>query len=84
MSTYYSMVCDKHLERCHAVSRTAGSYCNLIDSGKTLQPFIIVHHSCPVRVVSEHEDDYYDERFTDWTKDNVKEMYCDKERDTEE
>ena len=77
MSTYYYMVCDKHLERTDACSRTAGGIGQsaLGDSRETLGPFIVVHAGCPVRIVSEHESDSYEERFTDWTAENVYDMY---------
>ena len=75
MSTYYFIVCDKHKEITDAASRTAGGYCPLVDSNVTLVPFIITHHGCPVRIVSEHEDDAYSDDFEEWTKENVDEMY---------
>ena len=77
MSTYYYMVCDKHLERTAVCSRTAGGigWNDLGDSRETLGPFAVTHCGCPVRIVSEHEDDAYDERFKDWTAENVVEMY---------
>lgn len=78
MSTYYYMVCDKHLERTDACSRTAGGIGQsaLGDSPETLGPFIVTHCGCPVRIVSEHENDSYDERFKDWTAKNVDDMYA--------
>lgn len=73
MSTYYYMVCDKHLERTACCSRTAGGIGQsaLGDSMKTLGPFIVTHCGCPVRIASEHEDDAYNDLFKDWTADNV-------------
>lgn len=66
MSTYYYLICPTHKERCHAASRTAGGYCHLVDSEATLPPFIIAHAKCPVRIVSEHDEEPYDESFTEW------------------
>lgn len=82
MSTYYYMVCDKPLERTDACSRTFGGIgqAALCDSQKTLGPFIVTHRGCPVRIVSEYEDDSSDERFKDWTAENVEEM-CFMERE---
>ena len=81
MSTYYYMVCGKHLERTYAASGTAGGIGNhLADSPHTLLPFIVAHAGCPVRIVSEHEDDSHDERFEDWTESNVRDMAT-KQRD---
>ena len=81
MSTYYFIVCDKHKERTDAASHTmAGIGCRLGDSDTTLNPFIVAHAGCPVRIVSEHEDDSYDESFADWTEENVREMAL-KDRD---
>ena len=73
MSTYYYLVCDKHLERTPACSRSAGGIGNseLGDSQETLKPFITTHAGCPVRIISEHEADANDERFADWSKENV-------------
>ena len=76
MSTCYYMVCDKHLERtaaCTRISIGIGQH-PLQDSLITLGPFIVSHHGCPVRIVWEHEDDAFNERFTDWTAENVYEM----------
>jgi hypothetical protein len=81
MSTYYYIVCDKHMERTDAASRTAGGIgCHLADSEYTLLPFIVAHAGCPVRIVSEHENDSYDDRFEDWTDSNVEDM-AGKDRD---
>lgn len=81
MSTFYYLVCDKHLERTDACARTAGSLGSpLEDSEATLGPFIVAHHGCPVRIVSENDDDSYEDKFIDWTKENVEEMYF-KDRD---
>ena len=67
LSTYFYMVCDKHLERTAAASkRASGTACHLADSQHTLLPFIVAHAGCPVRIVSEHEKDGVDERFVDW------------------
>ena len=78
MSTYYYIVCDKHHERTDACSRTAGGIGQsaLGYSQETLGPFIVTHHGCPVRIVSEHEADSYEEQFKDWTAENVYEMYA--------
>ena len=78
MSTYYYMVCDKHLERTDFCSRTAGGIgqAALGDSPETLGPFAVTHCGCPVRIVSEYENDSYDARFKDWTAENVDEMYA--------
>ena len=77
MSTDYYLVCDKHLERTDACSRTACcmGQSALNDSRETLGPFMVTHHGCPIRIVSEHEGDAYDERFKDWTAENVDDMY---------
>lgn len=74
MSTYYYMVCDKHMERTDAASRSAGGIGPLCDSPHTLLPFIVDHAGCPVRIVSEHERDSYEDRFEDWTAANVDDM----------
>lgn len=78
MSTYYYIVCDKHLERTSACSRTAAGIGQsaLGDSPETLGPFIVTHHRCQVRIVSEHDADAYEERYKDWTAENVDEMYA--------
>ena len=81
MSTYYYIVCDKHMERTDAASRPfMSSGCHLGDSQHTLLPFIVEHAGCPVRIVSEHENASYDSQFTDWTEANVEEMLL-KERE---
>lgn len=81
MSTYYFMVCDKHKERTPAASWTMmGIGCRLGDSDTTLNPFIVAHAGCLVRIVSEHENDAYDESFSDWTEENVMKMAL-KDRD---
>jgi hypothetical protein len=75
------IVCDKHLERTDAASKTSGGRgCHLADSKYTLLPFIVAHAGCPIRIVSEHDADSHDEKFTDCTEDNVADM-ARKERD---
>lgn len=75
MSTYYYMVCNKHKERTPAASITLGGIgCHLSDSDHTLQPFIVSHAECPVRIVSEYEEDAYDDKFIEWNKNNVREL----------
>lgn len=41
MSTYYFLVCRDHGEITDAASRTAGGYCPLVDSNKTLIPYFV-------------------------------------------
>ena len=71
MSTYYKIVCDDHMERTDAASRTAGGHCFLSDGKRTLLPFIIAHCGCRIRIVSEHDDDYHDEDFQEWKEEGV-------------
>jgi hypothetical protein len=73
VSTYYKLICEDHKERTNAASRTAGGYCELCDSTKTLVPFIIAHHRCRVRIVFENEDEAYSEDYRDWTEKTVNE-----------
>lgn len=74
MSTYYYMVCDKHMERTDAASRGGGGIGHLADSEHTLLSFIVEHAGCPVRIVSEHERDSYEDRYEDWTAANLDDM----------
>lgn len=74
MSTYYSMLCDKHFEKSDAVSWSGSGFGHLCDSKITLQPFMVTHTGCPLRIVSEHTEDYYDERYEEWNAQNVDEM----------
>ena len=73
MSTYYFIVCDDCMEITDAASRTAGGYCHLGNSDKTLLPFIIVHGEHKVRIINEHNDDCYTGDYLEWTEDNAKE-----------
>ncbi len=75
MSTYYFMVCKDHKEKCDAASRTAGGYCDLGDSDKTLVPFIIKHHSCDVKIASEHDNWIYENEWKEWNSENVEKMF---------
>ena len=79
MSIYYFIVCDKHMERTPAASKTMFNCCALGDSKDTLLPFIVVHVGCPVRIVMECEDAAYSDRYEDWTKINMEDM-VEKER----
>jgi hypothetical protein len=83
MSTYYAVVCDKHMERTDAASRSGGGIGNvdLCDSKHTLKPFLVAHQGCPLRCISEHQDEYYDTTYQDWTELNVYDM-ASKHRDT--
>jgi hypothetical protein len=75
LSTYYFIVCDTHMERTDAASKTSGGIgCHLDASKHTLLPFIVAHHGCPVRIVSENSEASSSESFTDWTESNVHEM----------
>ncbi len=73
MSTYYYLVCDTHREYTCAASRTAGGYCPLGDSDKTLRPFVIAHAGCAVRILSEHSPEAEDgfEGFREWEAEKV-------------
>lgn len=73
MSTCYSLICEHHKERTEAVCRTT-VITNIGDSEVTLLPFIVEHADCAVRIVSEHESEWCDESYTEWTKDNVDAM----------
>lgn len=83
MSTYYAVVCDKHMERTDAASRSCGGIGNVHigDSKYTLKPFLIAHQGCALRCISEHKDEYSDERYQDWTELNVYDM-TNKRRET--
>jgi len=75
MSTYYFIVCDDHRERTDAASSAAGG-CALADGPHTLIPFIIAHHGCNVRIVSEHDEEGFSDDYEDWTQENVAEQKC--------
>ena len=81
MSTYYKLICHDHKERTDAVSRTAGGSCFLADGHRTLLPFLIAHCGCNVGIVSEHDEDYYNEDFRDWEEANVDHEILDAKRD---
>lgn len=58
MSTYYYLVCDSHRSYCDAISRVAnGNAVWLCDAEEKLPNFLLEHQSCPLRLISEHEDD---------------------------
>jgi len=75
MSTYHFIICNDCKEKTHAASRTAGGYCHVGDSDKTLLPFIIVHSGHNTEIISEHRDEVYSDEFTHWTEQNVSELY---------
>lgn len=66
MSVYYYLICDDHKEITDAASWTAGGYCPLGDSDVTLTPFILAHAKCHVRIISEHEEEEYDDTHYRW------------------
>jgi len=74
MSTNYYLICDKHLERTEACIRVANGLEQLA-SGRTLGPFIVTHRGCPIRIVSEHDHEAYDDTFKEWTINNCHDMY---------
>lgn len=78
MSTYYFLVCDKHMERTDACSWTAWGIGKspMGDSQDTLGPFIVAHHGCNLRCVSEHDYDADNPNYKDWTSANVEEMFA--------
>lgn len=74
MSTYYAIICDDHKEITDAASRSAGGIGHLDNSDTTLLPFIVIHCDCNVRIINEHEREWYDDEYKEWTEDNCKEM----------
>ncbi len=75
MSTYYFLVCDDHKEITDAASRSMSGPCHLANSDKTLIPFIITHHGCKVRIVSEHESELDSDEFKEWTPSEIEALY---------
>jgi hypothetical protein len=76
MSTYFYLVCDDCMERTPAASRTLGGIgCHLHNSEFTLLPFIVKHGTgCSIRIISEYQPDAYSNKYTDWTKENYKNL----------
>lgn len=75
MSTYYDIICDKHRERCDAASRgAAGGIGPVADAPTTIWSFLYAHAGCNLRVVSEHEDEYGDPSYQDWTESNYRQL----------
>lgn len=79
MSTYYYMVCDRCHEKTHAARASGSGVGPLINSDKTLLPFIVAHSGHAVRILSEYyeESDIYG--YTEWHASNLAEM-IDKDR----
>ena len=79
MSTYYYMVCDRCREKTDAARGSSAGVGHLVNSDKTLLPFIVAHAGHAVRILSEHYEgsDIYD--YTEWHATNLAEM-IDKDR----
>lgn len=75
MSTYYSLICENCGERVEAVSRTISGTSPFGDSELTLLPFLIAHEGCAIKVVSEHNEDFHDNKYLDWTAGNFKDLH---------
>ena len=86
MSTYYFLICDRHREVTDAASDGGGGIGHLANSPHTLLPFIVSHHGCSLRVISEHDPEVADDfrGYTEWTEENLEAMlYKDRARDAE-
>lgn len=70
MSVYYFLVCDRHKEWCNAASSQAGGSGHLIDSDETLPDFVVAHHGCTLKSVSEFDDDARPMEYIQWSRNN--------------
>ncbi len=74
MSVYYAVICEKCKEKTDAVSSNLSGYQPLIDSDTTLLPFLVAHHRCPIKVISENDDEFNDKEYEEWNKNNLLDM----------
>jgi hypothetical protein len=58
VSTYYAIVCNTHMERL-AVAKENGGGCSLLKDCETVAAFVVAHRGCAIRILSEHDEDYY-------------------------
>lgn len=70
MSTYYAAVCEIHQVRCDAFSiGLCGGVAPVGDSKALFAKFLTEHAGCRPRIVSEHEDDYFNEHYVEFSDD---------------